>query len=221
MSYIVSISPVLLCLCSPRDARQKPRLEYYTCDEVRQQSRHHSKTFETMAEHVKQLTVNAKPTTTSLLALVVVCGVVLYVSYRRLLPKPIPGIPYNKSATSSLFGDVPEMMKYISRTQEIFPWITEQTRKHQSPIVQVFGRPFSKPWVVISEHRESQDSMFAIHSMTAEPSKSLNVCSYHKSRRLIGIHSSPTTYERIRSRGLRCRHLHRIDSRLPHKLQVH
>ena len=115
-----------------------------------------------MAEHVKQLTVDTRPTMTSLISLVVICAIFLYVSYRRLMPKPIPGIPYNKSATRSLFGDVPEIMSYISRTQEIWPWITEQTRKHQSPIVQVFARPFSKPWVVIADHRESQDSMFAV-----------------------------------------------------------
>ncbi|KAH0840575.1 cytochrome P450 monooxygenase [Fonsecaea pedrosoi] len=74
-----------------------------------------------------------------------------------LLPKPIPGIPYNESATRSLLGDIPEMMSYMAKTEEIWPWITEQITKHQSPVVQVFGRPFARPWVIVSDHRESSD----------------------------------------------------------------
>lgn len=49
----------------------------------------------------------------------IVC-VVLYTAYRRILPKPIPDIPYNKDAAAKLFGDVPEMMGYVMRTQRIF-----------------------------------------------------------------------------------------------------
>jgi hypothetical protein len=110
-----------------------------------------------MAEHKSIPVLDATTTTLSLVPLVVVCGIFLYVTYLRLLPKPIPGIPYNKSATRSLFGDIPAMMSYMSRTQEIWPWVVEQTINHQSPIVQVFARPFSKPWVVIADHREAQD----------------------------------------------------------------
>ncbi|EXJ60823.1 hypothetical protein A1O7_04976 [Cladophialophora yegresii CBS 114405] len=110
-----------------------------------------------MADYLGHPVIEAKPATTSLVLLVVFCCVFVYFSYRRLLPKPIPGIPYNESATRSILGDVPEMMSYISRTQEVWPWLADQTTKHQSPIVQVWGRPFSKPWVVISDHREAQD----------------------------------------------------------------
>lgn len=49
----------------------------------------------------------------------IVC-VTLYMAYRRILPKPIPDIPYNKDAAAKLFGDVPEMMGYVMRTQRIF-----------------------------------------------------------------------------------------------------
>jgi hypothetical protein len=44
----------------------------------------------------------------------------LYAAYRAALPKPIPGIPYNKDAAHKLLGDVPEMMDYVKRTQRIF-----------------------------------------------------------------------------------------------------
>lgn len=49
----------------------------------------------------------------------IVC-VALYMAYRRILPKPIPDIPYNKDAAAKMFGDVPEMMGYVMRTQRIF-----------------------------------------------------------------------------------------------------
>ncbi|OQV07635.1 hypothetical protein CLAIMM_12040 [Cladophialophora immunda] len=97
------------------------------------------------------------PTTGPYFIFIAVCIIILYTGYRRLLPKPIPGIPYNESATRSLFGDIPEMMNYMARTEEIWPWIAEQITKHHSPIVQVFARPFARPWVIVSDHRESSD----------------------------------------------------------------
>lgn len=45
---------------------------------------------------------------------------VLYIGYRAALPKPLPGIPYDRDAARKLFGDVPEMMSYVRRTKRIF-----------------------------------------------------------------------------------------------------
>ncbi|OWP04689.1 hypothetical protein B2J93_5708 [Marssonina coronariae] len=81
----------------------------------------------------------------------------LYVLYRYLLPKPIPGIPYNKRAIKSLLGDVLPMLKHIGETQELYTWITAQNVKLNSPIIQLFARPFSKPWVIVTDWREAQD----------------------------------------------------------------
>ncbi|KAL5086262.1 hypothetical protein Trisim1_009142 [Trichoderma cf. simile WF8] len=86
----------------------------------------------------------------------IVC-VVLYTAYRRILPKPIPDIPYNKDAAAKLFGDVPEMMGYVMRTQRIFCWLTSLTTRLQSPIVQAFIKPGGLPWVVVTDPFESQD----------------------------------------------------------------
>lgn len=44
----------------------------------------------------------------------------LYLFYRRALPKPLPGIPYNQHAASRVLGDIPEMMSYVKRTKRIF-----------------------------------------------------------------------------------------------------
>lgn len=67
-----------------------------------------------------------------------------YLLYRAALPVPIEGIPYNKYAVRRILGDVPEMVKHRKQTSELFSFMKEQLMKHDSPIVQVFLRPFGK-----------------------------------------------------------------------------
>ncbi|KAF4536396.1 Cytochrome p450 monooxygenase [Lasiodiplodia theobromae] len=82
---------------------------------------------------------------------------VLYMIYRAALPRPIPGIPHNKDAASKILGDIPEMMGHVKRTKRIFCWLTSRATRHQSPIVQVFIKPFSHPWVIVTDPFESHD----------------------------------------------------------------
>lgn len=81
---------------------------------------------------------------------------IIYSLYQHLLPKPIPGIPYNAEATSSLLGDIPRFKKETNGSN-LFEWMTEQTRVHGSPIVQAFIEPLRKPTVVVVDFREGQD----------------------------------------------------------------
>ncbi|KAK4554936.1 hypothetical protein LTR86_008084 [Recurvomyces mirabilis] len=80
-----------------------------------------------------------------------------FLVYRSLLPKPISGIPYNHDAANRLLGDVPEAMQHIKETEEMMTFLTTQIERHNTPIVQVFMRPGGKPWVILSDFRESQD----------------------------------------------------------------
>lgn len=82
---------------------------------------------------------------------------VLYCLYQWLLPKPIPGIAYNPEATRSLFGDAPAMIKEVSVTGEFRVWCAKQVRKMNSPICQIFIRPFSQPWILLADYREARD----------------------------------------------------------------
>ncbi|KAF4338405.1 cytochrome P450 monooxygenase 1A1 [Fusarium beomiforme] len=77
----------------------------------------------------------------------------LYLLRRYLLPKPIPGIPYNKNAVKSFMGDIPEFREAPNRRE----WWAQQPVRHQSPIVQVFMRPFGAPWVFVADYFESSD----------------------------------------------------------------
>jgi hypothetical protein len=92
----------------------------------------------------------------SLVALVTI-PVLLYGLYRWLLPKPIPGIAYNPEATKSLFGDAPAMIKEVSVTGEFRVWCAKQVTRMNSPICQIFIRPFSQPWILLADFRESRD----------------------------------------------------------------
>lgn len=77
----------------------------------------------------------------------------LYLLRRWLLPKPIPGIPYNKNAIKSFMGDIPEFRDAPNRRE----WWAQQPARHQSPIVQVFMRPFGAPWVFVADYFEASD----------------------------------------------------------------
>ena len=74
-------------------------------------------------------------------------AILLFGLYRWLLPRPIPGIPYNEEAAKSIFGDIPALLAHVKKTKEAHDWLRLQTEKLQSPIVQVFATPCGKPWV--------------------------------------------------------------------------
>ncbi|KAI1662760.1 cytochrome P450 [Daldinia decipiens] len=81
----------------------------------------------------------------------------LYGLYRQLLPKPLPGIPYNPLSASSLLGDGPDMARTVGATGEFGPWCAAQIAKTGAPLCQVFVRPFSRPWVLLADFREAHD----------------------------------------------------------------
>lgn len=81
---------------------------------------------------------------------------VTYLFYQWLLPKPIKGVPYNKDATKSIFGDIPSMLAHLKAHTEFQSWILNHNEVHKSPIVQIFIDLFRGPVVIISDAREVQ-----------------------------------------------------------------
>jgi hypothetical protein len=94
------------------------------------------------------------PTTYGVLGAVLV---LLYALYRAALPKPIPGIPYHKASANRVLGDAPGMIKHRQKYSTVFDWMTAQPVELNSPVAQLFLKPFCQPIVVITDHRESQD----------------------------------------------------------------
>ncbi|KAH6670865.1 cytochrome P450 [Plectosphaerella plurivora] len=71
------------------------------------------------------------------------------ITLRRVnrLRRPIPGIPYNPNAISYMLGDVPDCLG----SPDPWTWWAMQGVKHNSPLTQVFMRPFQQPWVLVSD----------------------------------------------------------------------
>lgn len=80
-----------------------------------------------------------------------------YGTYLWLLPKPVPGIAFNPEATKSLLGDAPGMVKEVAVTGQFRVWCAKQVKRMNSPICQIFIRPFSQPWILLADFRESKD----------------------------------------------------------------
>ncbi|TPX07063.1 uncharacterized protein E0L32_011051 [Thyridium curvatum] len=88
-----------------------------------------------------------------------VIAVIGYVLYRAALPHPIHGIPHNKESARRVLGDLPELMRWKNKLGNAFGYFTDLTQKTASPVVQVFLRPFGRPWVIVVDPRESHDIM--------------------------------------------------------------
>ena len=89
-----------------------------------------------------------------------VLGVVLlavYIVYRAALPRPIAGIPYHRDSANRILGDAPGMIKHKQQYGTVFDWMTQQAVELNSPIFQLFLKPFSKPAVFITDPQEAQD----------------------------------------------------------------
>lgn len=74
------------------------------------------------------------------------------------LPKPIPGIPYRPEATRKVLGDIPGMLQATANSDRTYmQWIQEQMDAMNSPVIQMFIRPLSRPVLILADFRESQD----------------------------------------------------------------
>lgn len=81
----------------------------------------------------------------------------LYTIYWSLLPKPIPGIPYNKESAKRLLGDLPDMIGADKSGGRRKTYPVDLARKHKAPVVQLFLGLGLKPAVIISDYREARD----------------------------------------------------------------
>lgn len=70
---------------------------------------------------------------------------VLLLLYRAALPKPLKGIPYNHHAAKRILGDIPDALAWHKSRSELFTFISAQVVKLDSPIIQLFMRPFGRP----------------------------------------------------------------------------
>jgi hypothetical protein len=82
---------------------------------------------------------------------------VLYLLYQWALPKPLPGIPYDRDAARNLLGNVPAILAHERTHGRMRSWFTTENTKHQAPLVQFWRSPFTKPSLILSDYQEAQD----------------------------------------------------------------
>ncbi|KAG9580951.1 cytochrome P450, partial [Aureobasidium melanogenum] len=110
----------------------------------------------------------------TLLALGALSLTLLYLVYRAALHRPIPGIPYNKETAGTILGDLPEFLNYVKENDgQAVNWWHMQLEKHDSPIIQLFLRPFGRPTVIVADFREAQDVLLR-RSKEFDRSKAFN-----------------------------------------------
>lgn len=86
-----------------------------------------------------------------------VIGAALYGLYLWLLPKPLPGIPYDEVSAKRILGDIPSMDKFGRSGDTPRRFFTRAAGELSAPLIQIFLGPFNKPALVISDFREAQD----------------------------------------------------------------
>lgn len=81
-----------------------------------------------------------------------------FLVYWAALPKPIPGIPHSRDGARHILGDIPEILRTTANSELTHvQWIQQQLEELNSPIIQVFLGPFSRPVIVVADFRETQD----------------------------------------------------------------
>ncbi|KAJ4423613.1 hypothetical protein N0V82_001781 [Gnomoniopsis sp. IMI 355080] len=87
-------------------------------------------------------------------------GIILALTWlrRKLMPKPYPGIPYNKESLARITGDIPNLMPIIEATNEFSNTLfTVTTQKLGVPIAQLLFPGIRKPMVIVEDAREIED----------------------------------------------------------------
>ena len=74
-------------------------------------------------------------------------------------PRPYPGIPYNEHAARRFLGDLPDIFQMVNTAQDPAKFAFLQCRKLGSPVVQLFFRPFTRPFIFVDDVREVEDIM--------------------------------------------------------------
>ncbi|KAH7028869.1 cytochrome P450 [Microdochium trichocladiopsis] len=109
--------------------------------------------------------------------LAIVAGSALYCGYSWALPKPIPGIPYDKAASQSLLGSLPEISAYIKKHGRLRPWLVGHSKRHGSVLTQFWMGPLAKPTLILADFQESRDILLRRGKEFDRSSRSISIFS--------------------------------------------
>ncbi|RYP21688.1 hypothetical protein DL765_002149 [Monosporascus sp. GIB2] len=79
-------------------------------------------------------------------------------AWRKLYPKPYPGIPYNEESANRVTGDIPDLVPVIQATNEFsHALFVVTTQKLGMPIAQLLFPGIRKPLITLEDPREIED----------------------------------------------------------------
>lgn len=91
------------------------------------------------------------------LVLAACCIALTFLIRNYAYPRPLPGIPYHHESANRILGDIPGLIVHFRKHQTRTDWVAQQCVELDSPIVQLFLKPFGRPFVVIADHWEGED----------------------------------------------------------------
>ncbi|KAI1121695.1 cytochrome P450 [Nemania abortiva] len=89
---------------------------------------------------------------------ILVVATIIAIAFRKLYPKPYPGIPYNEASANRATGDIPDLVPIIQETKEYSHSIfAVTTQKLGTPIAQLLFPAIRRPLIVLEDPREIED----------------------------------------------------------------
>ena len=86
-------------------------------------------------------------------------AIAVYLCYRAILPRPLPGIPYKEASANRIFGDVTDLLKHRAEHGDTFGHLAKMAGEMKEPVFQIFVQPIGRPWVIVNDYREAYDIM--------------------------------------------------------------
>ena len=98
--------------------------------------------------------VSTSPSETTLAVVVGLALLLGFTLWRAALPQPLPGIPYSRKSAKRILGDLPDMTRLKDSEGGFLAFMGSRCEELRSPIVQVFVKPMSRPFIVVRDSRE-------------------------------------------------------------------
>lgn len=126
-------------------------------------------------------------------------GLVYILGRRWLLPKPYPGIPYNKESLHRIAGDIPILNPVIEATNEFsHAAFTITTRRLGVPMAQLLLPGYRRPLIVLEDPREAEDIMIRRNKEFDRGASTVEMFAPFFQHATLGQHTTPELKARKR-----------------------
>ncbi|KAG6316364.1 hypothetical protein E4U22_007128 [Claviceps purpurea] len=72
-------------------------------------------------------------------------------AWHRAYPRPYEDVPYSTQSERRLLGDIPDIVQFVKDGNAPEDLIADRCRRLNSPIIQLFFEPFSRPLIFLDD----------------------------------------------------------------------